>query len=315
MSIAEKLKKIGHKETGVRHFCLQTIRFKKLLENARGVLDLFADGREKLQGEYIFDRHYVVSLIDSVLDRLKMMVYDAAVLVPAHGEALFAAYDAHKQAARKLILPGRAVSTGSDFDDPEYQLLAEALLWFNGTAVPEDQTVMGFIKQTFFYVINGLPAPDVLPWGKLSGKIDTLIVGGGLYVIDLWKDVQSLSAHKRTLADFNHTPLRHLLMAASLPAEPDWIAAVSEYQMSLQSIRPDFGFRLETLASGYEPSDFIFIFTDNVTLLDKILPPGFHIESTDFGQFAWSLDLSAKTIEDTLMNIGRKLFDESLRRS
>ena len=315
MSIAEKLKKIGHKETGIRHFCLQTIRFKKLLENARGVLDLFADGREKLQGEYIFDRHYVVSLIDSVLDRLKMMVYDAAVLVPGQGEVLFAAYDVHKQTARKLILPGRAATAGPDYEDPEYQLLAEALHWFNGTAMPEDQTVMGFIKQTFYYVTTGLPAPDALPWDRLSEKIDLLTAAQGLYVVDLWKDAQSLPVHKRTLTDFNHTPLRHLLMGASLPAEPVWIAAVSEYQMSLQSIKQDFGFRLETLASGYEPSDFIFIFTDNATLLDKILPPGFQIESTNFGQFAWSLDLSAKTIEDTLMNIGRKLFDESLRRS
>jgi hypothetical protein len=80
-----------------------------------------------------------------------------------------------------------------------------------------------------------------------------------------------------------------------------WVAAVSEYQLSLNTLKPDFQFRLETLASGYEQSDFIFIFADKSASLDSILPAGFHIESTDYGQLAWNLDVSVKTIEDSLM--------------
>lgn len=315
MRIAEKLRKIGQKEPGVRTFCLQAIRFRKLLENARGVLDLFADGREKIQGEYIFDRHYVVSLIDSVLDRLGMMVFDAGVLVPGHGEDLYAVFDNHKLTARQLIDASAGELTGTPgFDDPEYQLLANALQWFNGTDLPEDRTVMGFIKQTFLHVVSALRPEEVLSKGQLSEKKMVLATDMGMYVIDLWKDAQGLPENKRSLADFDSIPLRHLLMDVSFPAQSAWVAAVSEYQMSLQAMAQGFQFRLETLASGYEPSDFIFVFTDNATLLDRILPRGFHIESTDFGRFAWSLDLSANTIEDTLMFIGRNLFGEGVRR-
>ncbi len=314
MSIAEKLRKIGHKEAGVRHFCLETIRFKKLLENARGVLDLFADGREKMQGEYIFDRHYVVSLIDGVLDRLGMMVYDAGVLVPDNGEPLYTVFDTHKQTARNLIDTNAAgFSKAADFDDPEYRLLAAAEEWFNGKDKKNDETVMGFIKQTFYSVVSGLEPEAFL--GRLAEKKELLMTETGLYVIDLWKDARGLPESKRTPADFNSIPLRHLLMdTPSFPAEPAWIAAVSEYQMSLQSLKKDCRFRLETLASGYEPSDFIFVFTDKAAIFDSMLPPVFHIETTAFGQFAWSLGLSANTIEDTLMVIGKKLFDESLWR-
>lgn len=316
MSIAEKLRKIGQKEAGVRHFCLQTIRFKKLLENARGVLDLFADGREKIQGEYIFDRHYVVSLIDSVLDRLGMMVYDAGVLVPESGESLYAVFDRHKQMARKLIdtNPSGLAET-AEFDDPEYRLLAEALEWFNGKDKKDDKTVMGFIKQAFYAVLSGPQPEDILAKSGLAEKNERLMTDMGLYVVDLWKDARGGPENKRSLADFDSIPLRHLLMAvSSFPSEPDWIAAVSEYQMSIQALKKGCRFRLETLASGYEPSDFIFAFTDNAAVFDSILPNGFHIENTAIGQFAWSLDLSANTIEDTLMFIGKKLFDESLWR-
>ena len=328
MSIVEKLRKTGRREQEVRAFCLQTIRFKKLLENARAVLDLFADGREKVRGEYIFDRHYVVSLIDGVLDRLGMMVYDACVLAPEKGEFLYAAYDRHKRLARQLIdgeAPAWTTATeaggGSPADDPEYRLLSEALQWFDNTGRSGDETVMGFIRQAFVDVISGLGADDLIK-GLLEKKRLPLL-DPGLYVIDLWQDALTQPSPGRTASQFNSLPLRQLLKEAAAggasrsgaaPAVPAWVAAVGEYQLSLQSLLPAFRFRLETLASGHESSDFIFIFTDRADLLDRILPPGFHIEGTDFGRFAWSLDISAKTIEEALTLIGRNLFAEGTRR-
>jgi hypothetical protein len=83
---------------------------------------------------------------------------------------------------------------------------------------------------------------------------------------------------------------------------------VTEYQLSLKSLKPDLEFRLETLASGNDQSDFIFVFAGKSASLDKLLPAGFQIESTNYGQLAWNLDISAKTIEDSLMIIGRGLF-------
>lgn len=337
MSILEKLKKIGHKEPEIRQFCIQTIRFKKFLENARALLDLFNDGREKALGEYIFDRHYVVSLIDSVIERLGMMVYDASVLVPKSGETLYAMYDKHKLAASNLI--GFSASgngggpTGSDTsetslsEEPEYQLLTDVLRWFDGKEVPADTTVMDFVKQTFFYVIQfdaigGFESSDTTKNRNLFESSGVLASDMGIYLVDLWKDALELPEASRSVRDFNSVPLKHLLMDAGGREATSglkklsnggkgfsWVAAVSEYQLSLSTLKPDFRFRLETLASGYEQSDFIFIFADKSASLDSILPAGFHIERTDYGQLAWNLDVSTKTIEDSLMIIGRNLFN------
>ncbi len=333
MSILEKLKKISHKEPGIRQFCIQTIRFKKFLENARALLDLFNDGREKALGEYIFDRHYVVSLIDRVIERLGMMVYDASVLVPKNGETLYAMYDKHKLAASNLInfsaSGNGGVKSGSDASEislsaePEYQLLSDVLRWFDGKEVPADTTVMDFVKQTFFYVIQfdaigGFESSDSMQNRNLFENSDVLSSDMGIYLVDLWKDALELPEASRSVRDFNSVPLRHLLMdvggrEATGPKKDSngipWVAAVSEYQLSLSTLKPDCRFRLETLASGYEQSDFIFIFADKSAGLDSILPAGFHVESTDYGQLAWNLDVSAKTIEDSLMIIGRKLFN------
>jgi len=326
----KKLKKIGHKDTEIRDFCLRTIRFKKFLENARALLNLFADGREKVLGEYIFDRHYVITLIDSVVDRLGMLVYDASVLIPESGEELYAAYDRHKLAARTLIgldvskagagQSGSAVGTSDPYGstDPEYQLLSDVLQWFQGTETAGDTTVMDFMKQTFVHVIQGLESADAMENNKaLFEKSGIRASDMGIYVIDLWRDALSLPPANRSIRDFNSNPFRHLFMDVNRwdsgkadPKTVEWVAAVSEYQLSLNSLKTDFRFRLETLNSGYESSDFIFIFADPTVLLDKILPDGFHVEHSDYGLFAWNLDISAKTIEDTLMIIGRNIFDE-----
>ncbi len=324
MNILKKLKQIRHKEPGIREFCIQTIRFKKFLENARALLDLFEDGREKALGEYIFDRHYVVTLIDSVIERLGMMVYDGCVLVPESGEKLYTTYDTHKRTARNLIdfsgIVKKAVSPGdvtpetSKTVDQEYQLLSEALQWFNGKDAPLDSTVMAFMKQIFLKVIQGHGSSEVIKNRSLFENSCGKIPDMGIYLIDLWKDQLALPEGNSSINDFNSIPLNHLLMDAGgkdLKAHPnpDWIAAVGEYQLSLNSLRADFQFHLVTLATGDADADFIFIFADDAAILDTLLPPGFHTENTGYGQFAWNLGISEKTIEDSLMIIGRNLFN------
>lgn len=324
MQILEKLKKISRRESGIQDFCIQTIRFKKFLENARSLLDLFEDGREKFAGEYIFDRHYVVSLIDNVVEQLGMMVYDACVLTPENGEELYAAYDRHKLAAANLIesndsRPSTDPFDGlaPDMDDPEYRLLSDALLWFNGKNAAAHTTVMDFMKKIFFFVIRSLESPGSPEKQALSEKSNVLAADKDFYLIDLWKDALVLPETKRSVSDFSSVPLRHLLMdvgesggkaKGNFQKFGAWVAAASEYQLSLHTLNPDFQFRLETLASGHEPSDFIFIFAGPSTDPDALLPGGFHVENSDYGRFAWNLDVSAKTIEDSLMIIGRNLF-------
>ncbi|MCD6584759.1 MAG: hypothetical protein J7K96_03250, partial [Desulfobacteraceae bacterium] len=225
------------------------------------------------------------------------------------------------------------VKSGSDTaetslsEEPEYQLLSDVLRWFDGKEVPADTTVMDFVKKTFFYVIQfdaigGFESSDSMKNLNLFENSGVLASDMDIYLVDLWKDALGLPETSRSVKDFNSVPLRHLLMdvggreaTSGLKKLSNgvngfsWVAAVSEYQLSLSTLKPDFRFRLETLASGYEQSDFIFIFADQSASLNSILPAGFHIESTDYGQLAWNLDVSAKTIEDSLMIIGRNLFN------
>lgn len=329
MNILEKLKKISHKEPELRNFCIQTIRFKKLLENGRALLDLFEDGREKYLGEYIFDRHYVLSLIDSVVERLGMMVYDAGVLIPQKGEELYSIYDKHKLVGESLIggngylegfgIPGDFTSGTSAFGTPdlydaEYQLLFDMLRWFNSKNAPENATVMNFMKHLFFNVTQGLESMDVMKNQTLFEKSGLKATDMEIYLIDLWKDALALPETSRSINEVNCIPLKHLLMKAGRKDAKDeqesinWVAAVSEYQLSLNTLKPNFQFRLETLASSDEKSNFIFIFADKSANMDKILPGGFNIENTDYGQFAWNICISSETIEESLTIIGRNLF-------
>ncbi len=320
MALLGKNKKIRQEQTAVRSFCLQTIRFNKFLENARALLDLFADGREKLVGEYIFDRHYVISLIDSVIDRLGMMVFDACVLVPEEGESLFAVFDRWKQTARDLIDQAHTAGGG---EDPEYRLLADALEIFNGKPPAGQETITAFMKQAFCDVIEG-----TTPRRKNGSAVpfeyaNLLATDRDIYLIDLWQDAVDPPSRRRVAAEVNSIPLRHLLLngnqtatgrtasAGDAGAVP-WMAAVGEYQLSLNRLSPDGRFRLEALASGHVPSDFIFAYSGQPGLLEKMLPSDFHVEPSPRGEFAWRLNMSGDEIEQSLSTIGRNIFDNNL---
>ncbi len=332
MNILEKLKITGHKSPGLRDFCMETIRFKKFLENARSLLDLFEDGNEKMLGEYILDRHYVTSLIDSVVERLGMMIYDACVLAPESGEELYAQYDIHKLKAGKLFgwhgTSEEDVKKNSDPDtsalfDPEYKLLLDVLKWLNGASSDYGSTVMDFMLQTFSCVISNPGSLDILKNDIVFKDMVAKGPGTDIYLVDLWEDAVAPPAKLRSIADINSIPLKFLLMDAyngnSSPGTEDskkavtWVAAVSECQLSLNSLKSDFRFHLEATASGYEKSDYIFVFADNSIKTESIVPAEFHIEKTEYGRLAWRTDVASKAIEDSLILIGRNLFNENIR--
>jgi pyruvate,water dikinase len=57
-------------------FKLLFARFRQLLDNNTKVLELFADAAEKQAGEYVFDRTYVVGLVNEIFDLVGKIVYD-----------------------------------------------------------------------------------------------------------------------------------------------------------------------------------------------------------------------------------------------
>jgi hypothetical protein len=323
MRILEKLKIITYREPGIRDFCIQTIRFRTLLENARGLLALVEDGNEKVIGEYILDRHYVTSLIDNVVARLEMMVYDACVLAPEYGKMFYMQHDRHKRRAAELNSQEKtsekknAAGDTALSSDPEYELLSDVLTWLNGKASEPGETVIDFMRQVFIRVIKNLDANNDSKIGLLIKNNVSKALDCNMFLLDLWEDAVALPARPHSLEDINSIPLKLLLMdvqggnlspmAGDKTRTVTWIAALSEYRLSLRTMEPDCNFHLEATVSGYERSDFIFIFADPSINTENILPPGFHTEITDNGQLAWKLDATPKAIEDSLISIGRHL--------
>jgi len=188
MGILKTLKQIGQKEPEINGLYIQQIRFHQFVENTRKLLDLFDDGREKALDEYIFDRHYVITLIDRVVQRLGMMVYDACVLVPENGPAFYRVYDGHVLTAKRLVgsnPSGQATRSHDpapvdtpDAAEPEYQLLFQALDWFNGKGKRLDATVMPFMEEMFSKVTQNLEPlgieidQNLFQQGQLASNLD-----------------------------------------------------------------------------------------------------------------------------------------------
>jgi hypothetical protein len=321
MTIFNKLNMIWHKHSEKNEFLIQTIRFKKLLENAKALLDLFEDGNEKIRGEYILDRHYVISLIDGIIEKLGMIVYDTCTLSPERGEYLYEQYYVFKLKAQAMISGGNtnehedaragAMSEKIIFNDPEYRLLSDVLSWFNGEETP---AVMNLMKQAFVDSIRAIEKINDLKKDSVFKDIGFNEMNH-IYMVDQWKYEAPVIINPGSLDDIYSIPLKLLLLDAFNNSSRDknkiggeWIVAASEYEISLMNLTENFRFRLDATVSGYEESDYIFVFTDNHLDTEKILPAGFHKEKIHFGNLCWKLDVSSTTIEDSLITIGRNLF-------
>ena len=321
MTILKKLGMIRYKHSEIMEYCVQTIRFKKLLEDASALMDLFADGQEKKEGEYILDNHYVTTLIGSMVERLGMIVYDACSLSPDSVETLYPMFDHHKGEAAGLI--SRTVTNGlvaartdeaaesSPLAYPEFQLLEHTLEWFDGAG---ENSVMDLMKLALTVSIQGIERKASFKDTIRSFEKGMAKAEYPIYMVDLWKDAIAPSTSPRSVEDLDSLPLQFLLMDArqAHPGEHgEWVAAVSEHELSLTNLAGNFHFRLDATTSGYRSADYLFVFLDERLSPDKLLPTGFHHETTRAGNLFWKTRVSSTVIEDDLISIGRNLFSET----
>jgi hypothetical protein len=163
-NIIGRLKK-GSSVQGLTEARLQLARFRKLLENTRAIMTLVEDGREKFREEYIFDRHYVTSLVDRVIERVGMLVFDAMVLAPEGGEALYRLHDRLKGfAVEHFIREEKQCSSSGNIssglkpipEEPELRMLSSVLDWITGPLPDGEPSIMDFIRLSFDHVIPSL---------------------------------------------------------------------------------------------------------------------------------------------------------------
>ncbi len=139
---------------------LHSVRLKHMLAQAHAIIGLCADGREKLTGAYIFDSHYIFSLVDRIIDLSREMVFDASVIAPEGIRTCYSAFDNCKAAAEALFLDGSQAedtSAADHFEDTaEYRLLRQALDWIGG---PGDDrlhvSVIGLLDRVLRHVFAG----------------------------------------------------------------------------------------------------------------------------------------------------------------
>jgi hypothetical protein len=314
------------RKTEVNELRLQALRFRVLLENARMINDLYADGVEKIRGDYIFDRHYVVSLADMVLERMGMIVFDACVLVPKGGSTLYQLYDEQKKIARQCFLNEGDLASkeevahlGIDFpDDLEFGLLASVLSWMNGRPGGKFLSVMEFFKLIFDHVIRGLDEKGFPESGFHLLRVNWKGIENQFLIVDQGRGVMGDENVELSLRDLNCRPLGLMfvgadyqtlgLESAQKATARKWFAVVSDEHLGLQSADSHGGVRLEVTLSGDVESDFIFIFTKNPTDPEEFVPEGCRIERTKMGAACWIYDVPSTKIENDLIHLGRWLF-------
>jgi hypothetical protein len=299
---------------------LEIFRFRKLLENARAITTLVADGHEKLREEYIFDRHYVISLVDQVIERSGMLVFDAVVLLPEGGETLYRDHDQLKAFAIEHFIKESNASNLKDIfsepvdipEEPEFKLLFQVLAWIVGPLQNGFPTMMDFIRKIFDHIVpvlrNGHYEGLSKRWIELNGDP----VNHRIEVIGLESEL--IKKGRIFINDLECRPLGLMFIGASqdisgntgqrLQSTKKWMAFTGEDQLSLRGMGTDNKIYLEATLSGHTDSDFVFIFAENPLDLEQMIPRGFHMEKTKLGALAWSYGVSGPILESNLAQLG-----------
>ena len=298
---------------------LEFIRFRKFLENAREVVSFIEDAREKLREEYIFDTHYVLSLVDGVLERIAMLAFNASVLTPDSGKDIYAQLDVHKAFAKEAFLksPGFkgenfSLPSSGPNDDPEVLLLRAVLAWLQGPLPEKHPSVMDFMLNVADEVIEELLK-------KVPPSVEKVKVGehNELNLINFNED--SPPKHERTVSpqDIQCRPSGLMLLGflegedsgGSGPGESEtnrWMI-VNDDEVSLRIFGKTRNILLEATLRGDIASDYVFLYSKNPFDLSSVLPQGFWIEKTRKGSLAWNDNVPTAHLEKNLLQLGSML--------
>lgn len=299
---------------------LQFARFRKLLENTRAIMNLVEDGREKLREEYIFDRHYVTSLLDGVMERAGMLVFDAVVLAPEGGEALYRLYDRLKAFAVERFIKGEGKEQSGCFtpsdtktlpEEPELRLLSCALDWVTGPLPDGEPSMMDLVRLVFDHTIACLRGGSEMAKKRLEWNR-----GGTRHVIDV-VDLEEGDVKEGSGYDLGCRPLGTMMAGAGWEGPQkqegeakttrNWIAYTEKNQLSLRGTDDDNRLYLEATLSGHTDADFAFFFAEDPLDPKSFLPEAFHVEKTGLGAMAWNYDLPGQDMEYNLSQLGARL--------
>jgi len=300
-----------------------------MLERFGALHALLEDGREKMGGDYILDRHYVESLADDAIELAGSVVFDACVLVGEGGEDLYGHYDAHRARVHGLLVsgeaaeaPGPEAEASGDADlEPEYRLLSGILEWIDGKRLGSGETLLGFIRRVLDHVASAMKEPplDGLETETLQCRAGR--VHNSIRLVHTGIDLLAPGAGNGGGAEIGHRPLRLMFEGVAQgeaanagsrdsgeAEERTWLAVADERRLSLRRTDGSAPLRLEAyLGEAPEPGT-LFLHASPQPDFEARLPPGFRVERDEGSVVAWLEDAGPERMEDGLVRLGRVLF-------
>jgi pyruvate, water dikinase len=124
-------------------------KFKSILERNNRILELMADMGDKLGGDYVFDRQYILDVCEKVSDLVFKLISDLSILTQSDSVELFIAFE-HIQHEIQEELAGR----------PSLPATRQTILLEELNADNEDEVGNKFARLGDIRCILGLPTPD-----------------------------------------------------------------------------------------------------------------------------------------------------------
>jgi len=303
---------------------LEFLRFRKFLENMRGIINIIRDGKDKLQEEYIFDRHYVLSLLDGVLENAAMMAFNASVLAPTAGREIYSRLDDCRKFAQEEFLESTEprldiFSLASDCrdKDPETQMLSAVVNWLTGPMAEDRPAMMDFIRYVSDAVMENCRKTDLIQ--KISPFVGKVKLSDDAFLRAV--DINEASSEKNdgfvSLSDIPCRPFGLMVLGfvernapGEFPvqaSEVDRWMIFDEEAVSLRLLCDNRRIHLEASFSGDVASDYVFLYSRKPFDLKRTLPQGFWVEETGQGALAWSYDVPTDNLEKKLIQLGSML--------
>lgn len=301
---------------------LQHLRFRHALENARALMGLLDDGREKMGGDYILDRHYVESLLDTVIEKAGAIVFDACILVPEGGEALYDRFDGMKKQARQTLLTGDGEGEEAiDSDlEPEYRLLSRVLEWIDGARTAPGETLMSFIWEVFDHVVRGCREST-----DRIDRIETLTftsegAGSTVRLVDTDHILVSRSAEDMPGGEQSRRILGLLFggtggseSGVRRALEKTWFAVIGGGHLSLRRTGAKGLLRIEACRGAFAGAGILFAYDSRGQDFGNVLQAsGFRIERSERATLAWLCAKEAENFENGVIQLGRHLCGEEV---
>jgi|GEM_PF-5263729 hypothetical protein len=325
MEIVDRIKKRVSPEVCFSKFSLDNIRFKKLLGHSRQLINLFEDGKEKLKGEYIFDLHYVTSLLEETTDLLGKIVYNASVLSPGGSQSFFYTLDSYKEVAKETVLsagsknkvniPHKA-SSSSLSSEPEFRLLEKVTGWFGEPPYNNLMPVKKIIAEIFNHLFQTLAFPGEkddeakIVFNNILNRLNLY------YFYNIPEFIDDAELYLKSCRPFRY-------LGSELNSESQnyfnkslkekiWTAFLADDYLSLvlwDETNPVI--KLDSCIEGSDESDFIFISSGKDIDISEITDRNFSVVNDFYLSYGWSYSLSLDDFQKSLSRIGKLLFKEN----